>query len=306
MSNETLQKAIELNTKGCNLVFYEPGKKGSDFHWKHWKTQRQTVMDLIELVRHYPHYTNMGVICGQISKLLVLDFDLDKPGKELDFENFSKLYPSMLNTKTVQTGRGFHLWYAIEYPIPMRHPLCEVWHNSDHYASVEGNIHPSGAVYTALNEYEPKQITISDLLNSGCSLQHLPERGKKIAVTETNGNHFLPSFPADSANCPKWYGIPGDACNRIKAQLNVIDFLHITETVKRGKRFFARCPQHNDGEEPDHWSLEVQSERVSCYNPECILYDANKHGYDVIDVYALLAGVDSRRAKQILLYSLGI
>lgn len=286
MQSETLEKAISLNLEGYNLTFYEPGRKGSNFKWGKWKTQRQTISDLIAIIGHYPTYTNIGAICGEVSRLIVLDFD-----SEQEFYQFQAQSPNLCQTYTMKTSRGFHLWFRSNAFLPMTHPLCEVWYNSDHYASCEGNIHPSGHVYSCTNDTKPKTVTVSDLLSAGCKLT-LPER-------EKSPSPFL-SFPAQTTG-----GIPVlgyGIYNAVKSRLPIAEYLNLGPTVKRGKRWYTVCPCHNDANP----SLEVNyhTQRVSCYNPSCKLH--SKHGLSVIDAYAILNGVTPNRAVYELAQYLGI
>lgn len=293
----TLEKAIWLNQQRYNITFYEPYTKGSTILWAHWKTQRQTVGDLIKIIRYHPTYTNIGIITGEISNLLVLDFDkMDK------YNTFASFYPSMLQTTRIKTGKGVHLWYVPSAFLPLHNDLCEVWYNSDHYASVPGNIHPNGSIYTLENDVKPMAVTVSDLLNCGCKVGNIPPEGKeKNDFLDTSKANFFLSLPA--GECPKDYPIPYGIYDRIKARLTVVEFLKIEELEKRGKSEWAKCPYHND----DTPSLMVNmgTQRVSCFNPKCKLYSPDHRGLDIFDIVAVVEGCDKRRAAQILAWQLG-
>ncbi len=57
--------------------------------------------------------TGIGIVCGQVSKLLVIDFD-----DEYTYRQFTKRFPQYVDTFTVKTKRGYHLYYEIDQYIP--------------------------------------------------------------------------------------------------------------------------------------------------------------------------------------------
>jgi hypothetical protein len=294
----TLEKMIWLNEKGYNLTIYEPGTKGSNIKWGYWKTNRQTVGDLISLVQRYPTYTNIGVICGEISNLLVLDFD-----SMTDYRVFASFYPAMLQTTRIKTGKGMHLWFTPTAFLPLHNDLCEVWYNSDRYASVPGNIHPSGAIYTLENDIEPKSVTIGELLNCGCKVGTVhPEGEEKSTFLDTSKNTFSLSLPA--GDCPTNYPIPYGIYTRIKARLPIVEFLGIEELVRRGKDNWALCPYHNDVN--PSLMVNLGTQRVSCFNPKCRLYSVDHKGLDIFDIVSVVEGCGRRRTAQILAWKLGL
>lgn len=293
----TVEKAIWLNQQGYNLTFYTPYTKGSNIKWGMWKTQKQSVGDLIKIIQRYPSYSNIGIITGEISNLLVLDFD-----SMSDYNVFASFYPAMLQTTRIKTGEGMHLWYKPTAFLPLNNSLCEVWYNADHYASAPGNIHPNGATYTLENGVKPLAVTLSDLLNCGCKVgDNPPEGGEKKVFIDKSKTTFSPSLPA--GDCPTSYPLPYGIYTRIKNRQTVVDLLRIEELERRGKSEWARCPYHND----DTPSLMVNlgTQRVSCFNHKCKLYSQDHKGLDIFDIVAVVEGCDKRRAAQILAWRLG-
>jgi hypothetical protein len=60
--------------------------------------------------------TAIGIICGQISKLMVIDFD-----DHLTYKHFCTDHPLYADTFTVKTRRGYHLYFEINQYIPSHH-----------------------------------------------------------------------------------------------------------------------------------------------------------------------------------------
>ena len=60
--------------------------------------------------------TAIGIICGVISHLMVLDFD-----DHLIYHSFCKEFPTFSNTYTVKTRRGYHLYFKVDQHIRTHH-----------------------------------------------------------------------------------------------------------------------------------------------------------------------------------------
>ena len=57
--------------------------------------------------------TALGIVCGRVSKLLVIDFD-----DALRYRRFCRHLPQYAETYTVKTMRGFHLYYRTTEKVP--------------------------------------------------------------------------------------------------------------------------------------------------------------------------------------------
>lgn len=77
------------------------------------KYQRQIATDA-EIERSFhDKATALGIVCGRVSKLLVIDFD-----DALRYQRFCRHLPQYANTYTVKTKRGFHLYYRTTQKVP--------------------------------------------------------------------------------------------------------------------------------------------------------------------------------------------
>ena len=57
--------------------------------------------------------TGLGIVCGRVSRLLVIDFD-----DALRYQRFCRHLPQYAETYTVKTKRGFHVYYRTSEKVP--------------------------------------------------------------------------------------------------------------------------------------------------------------------------------------------
>lgn len=57
-------------------------------------------------------FSAIGIVCGRISKLMVLDFD-----EEVAYQQFCNSSPTLSETFTVKTRRGYHLYYTVHHRV---------------------------------------------------------------------------------------------------------------------------------------------------------------------------------------------
>jgi len=78
-----------------------------------WKTYQRRLAHPSEIDAWFEqNITAIGIVCGQISKLMVLDFD-----DEYTYREFLKAFPQYRETFTVKTKRGYHLYFKVEQKI---------------------------------------------------------------------------------------------------------------------------------------------------------------------------------------------
>lgn len=144
-----------------NLIPLRDNSKLPAIKWDDYKT------------KHYsgPIGKNYAVICGDISKCVVIDLDDKSLATEI-FENFEKL---KTQTLIVETNKGYHVYIKPkngEYPhgkMPLtntRGQHIDVQSNGS-YVVGPGSIHPSGKVYTIISTTENiKEIDLDEFLKS--------------------------------------------------------------------------------------------------------------------------------------------
>ncbi len=79
-----------------------------------WRIFQRRIASEAEIERSFnDKVTALGIICGRVSKLLVIDFD-----DALRYQRFCRHLPQYTDTYTVKTKRGFHLYYRTEEKVP--------------------------------------------------------------------------------------------------------------------------------------------------------------------------------------------
>lgn len=106
---------------------------------------------------------NIGVVTGSVSNLVVLDCDDDDTYRDL-----TTACPALLNTQTVRTGKGWHIYVRPDRPTKSTSFRL---HGKVHHVSSDGrqvvappSIHPSGRRYQFANSLDPiDSIDMEDL-----------------------------------------------------------------------------------------------------------------------------------------------
>lgn len=259
---------------GYNITVYPARSKGGRVHWSQWTARRQTYPELIALLRDNPQYTNAAAIVGY-NGLTVLDFD-----SLAEYAQFKSEYKALANTTTVLTGRGAHLWYDIaQVDNDYTHPLCEVWARSK-YASLPGNIHPSGRVYREAWGLD-KLLTVDAIEDLGAVIKPEPEPR----------NH--PNF---SSLQGRGQGriVPGRGkIASIKSAFTIWDVIGDVGAIVSGCGYkVGYCPAHDDKNRS--LSIDLERGRIQCLAAGCQLH--TRHGSDLIDAYAILNNLSNREA----------
>ncbi|MCY4061911.1 MAG: bifunctional DNA primase/polymerase [Chloroflexi bacterium] len=79
-----------------------------------WRQFQSRIATDAEVERDFnENVTALGVICGRVSKLIVVDFD-----DLLRYQRFCRHLPQYSETYTVQTRRGFHLYFRTSVKVP--------------------------------------------------------------------------------------------------------------------------------------------------------------------------------------------
>ena len=79
-----------------------------------WRNYQHRIATEAEIERSFKDkVTALGIVCGRVSKLLVIDFD-----DALRYQRFCRHLPHYADTYTVKTKRGFHLYYRTRQKVP--------------------------------------------------------------------------------------------------------------------------------------------------------------------------------------------
>ena len=79
--------------------------------WRPYQTRIASEAEIED--RFNQQITALGIVCGRISELLVIDFD-----DTLRYQRFCRHLPQFADTYTVKTKRGFHLYFRTAQKVP--------------------------------------------------------------------------------------------------------------------------------------------------------------------------------------------
>lgn len=281
-----LKVALSWFDQGIIPIPLRKRDKPACIRWTKWRDNppaRKAIVDWF-----YSRQVNIGVLCGACSRnLAVVDFDYPLPYLKWKSKN-----ANLCNTYTVETSRGYHLYYFIDN-IPQR-SLGFVGGElkASGYVVAAPSIHPTGWVYKG---NDAPIMRLSDI-----GALHLPSL--EIEPMRQSLPH-----PYEAAH------LSGDSlCCAIKAELPITVFLSkmcktdlYPPTHGDADFLMAVCPFHDD-HNPSMW-VNVKTMTCGCFSPQCKAH----RSLDVIDALALwrwgwVDGETSRKAIFELQADLGL
>jgi hypothetical protein len=146
-SDDMINYALSLVDLGLSIIPLKPNDKIPlpGISWKDFQTRKPTYNEIKSWFLQNPS-ANIGVVCGKVSNLVVLD---------LDSQELIEKYKDLIeDTKTlkVQTGKGMHLYF--------KHPGHATFHSHKMHFDIQGegayvvmppSKHPNGRVYEWMN-----------------------------------------------------------------------------------------------------------------------------------------------------------
>jgi hypothetical protein len=296
--------ALELYRAGIAVIPCHPRSKRPRVRWHDYKPPDGRLPTPAEFRRWFPTggvspTTNAAAICGY-ENLAVLDFDtLDGYAAWLAWATAgapgSPAHPDARRVASegyrVRTGRGVHVYVLCDAP-PAGGDLVvggkragEV-KGTGQCAMLPPSVHPSGAVYTAVDARAP-----------------IPRVAAIAGVVPewTGGSAPAPRVPRPVPATPSvdqglrrvgrmsdlW---PESQVDAIKRRLTLLDlFPDATPSGGGGRWYMTRCPFHDDAS--PSLRLDLRAGVAACF-AGCL----GRRGADVIALWARLHGVDNRRA----------
>lgn len=254
---------------GCTPIPLLYQSKKPSIYWYDWQKSRPSWSEVCQSFAT-KLYRGIGILTGAPSNnLVVLDFDT--------VTAYAKWRATTggLDTFTVRTGRGFHVYVRLSHP-PL-HTLSmeggEV--KASGYVVAPPSTHPSGAEYRQYSE------TTSIL-----EARDLHELGIKLIVNDR-------PKPANVEGKPRREGY--SLIDEIKRTYPLTTFLSLhTELYpsdNEGRFLMAVCPFHND-HNPSLW-VNAELQICGCFSPRC---PAHGRAVDVINAYGLLTGIQNGEA----------
>lgn len=162
-----LMNIDKLKEMGFNLIPLKGKSKEpiGGLNWKQFQEEKYT--------GKIPEGLNIGVVCGRSSgNIFVVDLD--------DMSLYDEYPEEIKNTFTVKTGKGYHIYYHFHgFPPPNKKMDDKRGRHIDiksqgGYVLAPTSVHPSGAIYTAINDEPIMDISIEKLKN------HLEKMGFNV------------------------------------------------------------------------------------------------------------------------------
>lgn len=216
--------------------------------------------------------TNAAVVCG-LRNLVVLDFDTQQAymdwGAWAIGEGGMAEYVANV-TYRVRTARGLHLYlFVVDTPRCAHTQYADV-RGIGGYVLIPPSVHPSGTVYTAVDESAPivKVDSLADVI---------PDPPASPVVQMPLLTHVYQSSAL-------W---PATVIEQIKEATNILSFFPDAKpTSGDGRWYRARCLFHDD-KDPSLW---IDTKRGLC---GCYAGCNGGKSMDVLNVYGRLYGIES-------------
>lgn len=216
---------------------------------------------------------NLAVLTG--NGLVVLDFDdMDKYRGWRGVESY-----------TVKTRRGAHVYIRATEEVNHTSPLCEVKYNA-----------PVVAPPSIVGEYEYRVICdapimridkLDDILPSKRKATQTPGPAVNVTINGDNNRVSVHVSPLTRQYSP---------IAQIKASFPITHLFPNFHLTNDNGMALAHCPTaaHERGDIHPSLSLDLRTNRFNCFKPGCPLH--LPHGGDVIDGYAILHELTLRQA----------
>lgn len=286
-----LDTALYWNEHGITAIPIKPKEKIPMFNWRNWIEK----IPPISLTKHWfeNDNRNIGLLCGGISNLVILDFDefrgyydflSDAKDRNDEWKDIAE------HSYRVRTKRGMHVYiYTDEKTESTKYEkYCLDIRSHGNMTLAPPSIHPSGAKYMPINDMNI--MTVSSVKSF-----FTPVLSPELYVLNDVDNVFEPAEPITSKF---------SLIRLIKAQYDILAFCNIyTEmhsTSGNGRYWMGKCFMHKDSN--PSFRVDRLYRRCKCLSTKCVL---NK-SMDIIDLYSLMYNVDIKKAVHNLSSELGI
>jgi hypothetical protein len=236
---------------------------------------------------------NLGIITGY-NGLTVIDFDtLEEYNKWYLWANLKGGITSWVakNAFRVQTSRGVHVYIRLPENERSRKTTKAVdIKGFGGYVLGPGSIHPTGAIYTQLNDVWsfPLVKVLSDVLPVDLLLDVDPVPWVVAPKTVSDD----PWVIADSIN-----NIGKGAVDKVRSTFKLLDFFPGAVRSGGNNRWYVDwCPFHPDSLHGNSRSFWIDNQRGICNCYSCNF----DRPMDVINFYARLHGLSNLEALQVL------
>ena len=262
---ELRQAAKQLVNQGFSVIpiegdHYPTQPKKPATSWKIFQKRPPRQNEIDEWFTE--NITGIGIVCGKISHLMVLDFDDHRT-----YATFCKQFPTQSDTYTVKTRRGYHLHFEVHQSIPTHHFSGGDVKGEKSYVIAPPSI-IKGIQYQPINDYERYHLSPSEVDNIFDHLQ--------IGQLDI---YDKPSQSSTNINLPNLY-------DNLASQIGRNNALYRTASIARSRGItqdkaeaelifhhitFPSPPDHRSESNQDRF-LEAQRTIESAYRSEYISY----------------------------------
>jgi len=228
---------------------------------------------------------NAAIICGW-KGLVVLDFDTNddyRAWRMWAITTSDLARTAALTSYRVCTARGMHVYlFSDAVERCGKHRWGDI-KGKGGYVLIPPSVHPSGAVYVAVDEMAP-------IVRVPSMAAVLPDPPALARVTP-------PPVTAAAAGSACW---PRTMVERIKSSMSILSlFPDARPSGGNGRWYICRCPWHDDS--APSLRIDTQAGVAMCWSG-C----TGGRALDVIGVYARMHGLDNREAIRELAKQVGI
>jgi hypothetical protein len=229
---------------------------------------------------------NMGLLCGGVNNLVVVDFD-DMPLYYEYKTNTNKQNRTMLDsTFSVRTSRGLHFYFfsrseqertrsVINYHVDIK--------TDGGMVTTPPSIHPSGSEYIVFKS--------NNILTIDSTTELLPDNKPHVNFDPAEYDIFNYSMVD--------YDDQKIGINTIKSRVKMIDIVapFISKAFQSSNRRYIQmtCFAHKDTN--PSLSVDLKNNTVKCFSTSCVLGD---RWHDVISIYSILHNVSTKDAIKAL------
>lgn len=276
------------------LYWQEMGVAPFPVHWKdkkpacRWASYRD-ILPTKKQIRDWfkDSVYNVGIACGGMNNLVVLDFDdynyYEKFMKEFD-SDFTR---NISMTHKVKTRRGIHVYFFTTKREDNRH--SQEWNidiqSYGKYVLTTPSIHPSGSIYRNIDfngviTIENLDIIKKDLVEFEPTSIELPQKSKSWL-----DNIYMPDTRTDTRY--------QEILERYPIHVFVEQFSKLERTSSGF--FIAKCMCHND--KNPSLSVNPKHNTVKCFSSSCTLSDKWRN---IIQLYTKVHNCNTTQAIEAL------
>ena len=277
-----LESAMTWLARGVSPIPIKSGTKIAACGWREYQDEQPSASQVRAWFGN-GHGYNLGVIGGGRHNLSILDFD-----ELARYIAWRQAHRDLAQTFTVKTARGRHCYFWLDAPATTQYLDGVELRSRGAYVLCPPSVHPSGAIYQALDERaEIVRTSLAAILD-----------GAKPCIEEMTGNG------ARVVNKPNTRlsalqdrdDLIGEICKRLPILNLVSRYTTPIASSNDGRWFIARCvfPQnHAHGDKnPSMW-IDTARNKCGCFAPRC---KAQNRTMDAIDLYAALHRLSNRDA----------